>query len=192
MPYESEALQHARKKLVELDDVGSGNLPPTDEARPLSAVLRRKDLLDLFNTDPDLSGFDVDVSDYIRDKGAPGLQVFWRNFEQDPNKPEAQPPPQRDELCPVSLGQAENINKGKSRAWYWNSLNRQWQSLSSAPRPGMTLLLAAADGGYDATLGFINDGTQAKKPVSLVERENDDQHGGYGDDGRSHAKTPCC
>ncbi len=187
LPYESEGLQHARSKLVELDDVGPGSLPPTDEERPLSAVLRRKDLLDLFNTDPDLSGFDVDVSDYIRDKGTPGLQVFWRDFEKDPNKPEAQPAPHRDELCPVSLGQTRNINKRKSGAWYWNSLARQWESLSSAPRPGTTLLLAATDGGYDETLGFIND---EKKSASIVKHEQDDQHQSFGDDGRSSTETP--
>lgn len=187
LPYESEALQHAREKLGERDDVGPGNLPPTDEGRPLSAVLRRKDLLDLFNTDPDLSGFDVDVSDYIRDKGTPGLQVFWRDFEKDPNKPEAQPAPHRNELCPVSLGQAQNINKRKSGAWYWNSLARQWESLSSAPRPGTTLLLAATDGGYDETLGFISD---EKKSASIVKHEQDDQHQSFGDDGRSSTETP--
>lgn len=187
LPYESEALQHARNKLVELDDVGPGSLPPTDEERPLSAVLRRKDLLDLFNTDPDLSGFDVDVSDYIRDKGTPGLQVFWRDFEKDPNKPEAQTAPHRNELCPVSLGQAQNINKRKSGAWYWNSLARQWESLSSAPRPGTTLLLAATDGGYDEMLGFIND---EKKSASIVKHEQDDQHQSFGDDGRSSTETP--
>lgn len=189
LPYESQALQHAREKLVKLDDVGPGNLPSTDKQRPLSAVLRRKDLLDLFNTDPDLSGFDVDVSDYIRDKGAPGLQVFWRDFGQDPNKPEAQPGPHRNELCPVGLGQAKNIGKPKNRAWYWDSLARQWQRLDSEPRPGMTLLLAAANGGYDETLGFISDGQQAKKPVPIVECEQDEQNVSYGDDWRSRTNT---
>lgn len=184
LPYDSEALQHARKKLIELDDVGPRNLPPTDEKRPLFAVLRCKDLLDLFNTDPDLSGFDVDVSDYIRDKSTPGLQVFWRDFEQDPNKPEAQPAPLRDELCPVSLGQVKNIKS----AWYWDSLARRWQSLKqSALRPGMTLLLAAADGGYDETLGLINDG---KKVVSIVECGQTEQNETFGDDWRSRTKIP--
>ncbi|MDE0152342.1 MAG: CRISPR-associated helicase Cas3' [Gammaproteobacteria bacterium] len=184
LPYDSEALQHARKKLVELDDVRPINLPSTDEKRPLSAVLRRKDLLDLFNTDPDLSGFDVDVSDYIRDKSAPGVQVFWRDFEQNPNKPEAQPAPHRNELCPVSLRQAKNINC----TWCWDSLAQQWQSLKqSAIRPGMTLLLAAADGGYDETLGFINVGKMA---VSIVEREQDDKNENFGDDWRSRTKIP--
>jgi len=190
LPYDSEALQQARRKLLKLDDVGLENLPPTDEQRSLSAVLRRKDLLDLFNTDPDLSGFDVDVSDYIRDKGTPGLQVFWRNFERDPNKPEVQPAPQRDELCPISWGQAKNIVKSKRSAWYWDSLAREWQSLNGAPRPGMTLLLDAADGGYDATLGFINEGAQAKKPVVEVEGEQLDQQGSYGDDHRSRTTAP--
>ncbi|MXY66543.1 CRISPR-associated helicase Cas3' [Candidatus Poribacteria bacterium] len=189
LPYESEALQLARKKLVGLDDVGPGKLPSIDEEPPISAVLRRKDLLDLFNTDPDLSGFDVDVSDYIRDKDAPGLQVFWRDFDLDPNKPEAQPAPERDELCPVSLHQARNFVKSGRRAWYLDNLVQKWQSLSpsSPPRSGMTLLLAATDGGYDEILGFISDG---EKEVSVVEHEQDHQHGGYGDDGRSRTKIP--
>ncbi len=189
LPYESEALQLARKKLVELDDVGPGKLPSIDEQRPLSAVLRRKDLLDLFNTDPDLSGFDVDVSDYIRDKGAPGLQVFWRGFEQDLNKQEVQPAPHRDELCPVGPGQAKNLHKRKGGAWRWDGLVQQWQRLDSEPRPGMTLLLAAANGGYDETLGFISDGQQAKQPVRIVECEQDEQNESYGDDWRSRAKN---
>ena len=185
LPYDSEEIQHARKKLKKLDDVSPGNLPSTDERRPLSAVLRRKDLLDLFNTDPDLSGFDVDVSDYIRDKSAPRLQVFWRDFKQDPNKPVVQPAPQRDELCPVSLIEAKK--KSMSRAWHWDSLAQQWQSLRNAPRPGMTLLLGAADGGYDKTLGFVNDG---KKLVSIVQPEQGDQHEGFGNDRRSSTKIP--
>lgn len=190
LPYESQALQLAREKLATLADAGPGDLPPTDEERPLSAVLRRKDLLDLFNTDPDLSGFDVDVSDYIRDKGAPGLQVFWRDFEKDPNKPEAEPAPQRDELCPVSLGQAKDIGKRNSRAWYWDGLARVWQPFGDAPRPGMTLLLAAADGGYDKRLGFINDGKQTKLPVPIINRNEDEgcQDVGYDDDGRSRTR----
>ena len=188
LPYESSALELARKKLKELEDVSPENLLSTDddEKRPLSAVLRRKDLLDLFNTDSDLSGFDVDVSDYIRDKSAPGLQVFWRDFGQNPNEPKTQPAPQRNELCPISLEQAKNIGNRKSGAWYWDGLARKWQPLRSPPRSGMTLLLAAADGGYDETLGFINDG---KKAVPTVERKQDNQHDSFGGDSRSRTKT---
>ena len=196
LPYEGEALQKAREQLMGLVDVAPGKLPPTDEKCPLSAVLRKKDLLDLFNTDPDLSGFDVDVSDYIRDKGIPGLHVFWRDFKGSPNESgarrEPESAPHRDELCPVSLGQAKDLSKRKGRAWFWDSLSRQWRSLnpSDAPRSGMSVLLAAADGGYDAALGFIHDGGLAKQPVSVVLREQDDQQQGFGDDRRSRTQIP--
>ncbi len=188
LPYDGVALQEARKKLIGLDDVGPGNLSPTDENPPQSAVLRRRDLLDLFNTDPDLSGFDVDVSDYIRDKGLPGLQVFWRNFEQNPNKPDPQPAPNRDELCPVSLRQAKNIGKRKNGVWHWDSLGKKWQSLIDPPRPGMTLLLAAVDGGYDEALGFTSDG---KKEVRIEDKNTSEavEMLSYGDDWRSQTKA---
>ena len=51
----------------------------------------------------------------------------------------------------------------------------------------MTLLLGATDGGYDKTLGFVNDGKEA---VSIVQHEQDDQHEGFGNDRRSSTKTP--
>lgn len=194
LPYEADALQWARDKLLDLNDVGSASLPPMDESRPLTAVLRRKDLLDLFNTDPDLSGFDVDVSDYIRDSGNPGLHVFWREFENNPNRnnsqEKAQALPQRDELCPVSLGQSKNLIKRKNGAWFWDSLAGEWQKLARSPRPGMTLLLSALDGGYDLGLGFFADSKEPVVPVSIQEQSQQNQHETYGDDWRSHSKVP--
>ena len=190
LPYETSSLQQAREKLVGLDDVGPAALPPADEPRPLTAVLRRKDLFDLFNTDPDLSGFDVDVSDYIRDNETPGLHVFWRNFEGDPNDPKVQLSPQRNELCPISLSQAKALNKRKNRAWYWDNLAGEWQALTSSPRPGMTLLLAAIDGGYDPQLGFLTDSKKPVEPVLAKETNQQNQHETYGDDWRSRTVVP--
>lgn len=190
LPYEADALQRARDKLLGLTDVGPASLPPTDEAHPLTAVLRRKDLLDLFNTDPDLSGFDVDVSDYIRDSGNPGLHVFWRDFENDPNgnnSPEkVQPLAKRDELCPISLAQSKNLTRHKNGAWFWDSLAGKWEKLSSSPRPGMTLLLSAFDGGYRPELGFFADSKEQVELVSIQEQSQQDQRETYGDDWRSH------
>src|SRR6185437_5982528 len=59
LPYTSEVLAIARSKLGGLASASPQSLPPSDEIRPMTVVLRRKDLLELFNTDPDLSGFDV-------------------------------------------------------------------------------------------------------------------------------------
>lgn len=164
LPYTHEALATARDKLSKLESASPQDLPPMDEARPLSAILRRKDLLDLFNTDPDLSGFDVDVSDYIRDSGRPGVQVFWRDFKDDPNTPDVEGKPERLELCPISMSQAKDIHK--RGAWRWDALDDRWVRLDRAPRPGMTLLLRAADGGYDEAVGF--DAGHRKPPVPVV------------------------
>lgn len=179
-PYAVEDLKNARDKLASLASASPASLPSTDEQRPLSAVLRRKDLIDLFNTDPDLSGFDVDVSDYIRDNDSPGLQVFWRAFDSDPHEPQMQPSPERNELCPISIGQAKGLRKRDRRAWLWDGLGEAWVRLDRDPRPGMTLLLNAADGGYDATIGF--DAELKRPAVAVIATERPESVEAFGSD----------
>lgn len=189
LPYATDTLTAARKKLTGLNSASAQHLPPTDETRPLTAVLRRKDLLDLFNTDPDLSGFDVDVSDYIRDSGPPSVQVFWREFEDSPNVPEIQGNPGRAELCPISMTQAQAFAKRKDTTlWRWDSLDGRWVKLDRAPRPGLTLLLRAADGGYDPEVGF--DASIGKPPVPILPTSSSSLEPTYSDDWRSRQPRP--
>jgi CRISPR-associated endonuclease/helicase Cas3 len=187
LPYQAEDLAPARERLATLTDAGPANLPPSDGTRPLTAVLRRKDLLDLFNTDPDLSGFDVDVSDYIRDSGTPGLHLFWRPLtDGDPNTPAPQPAPGRDELCPVGIAQAQALSKRKDvQPWRWDSLAGRWEPLQSAPRPGQTLLLDAAAGGYDPALGAS---PASKAAVPEVPSATASDHESYDADWRSRGQ----
>jgi CRISPR-associated endonuclease/helicase Cas3 len=184
-PYAPEVLAAARAKLQgpeSLESASPADLPPTDEAAPLHDVLRRRDFLDLFNTDPDLSGFDVDVSDYLRDSDTPPLFVFWRDFADQPGD---QPPPARDELCPISIGQAQALkNRDK---WRRDSLDGRWMKHDGAPRPGMTFLLRAREGGYDPELGFWHD---AKPPVETLPPAPARQQETYDDDGRSRQTIP--
>jgi CRISPR-associated endonuclease/helicase Cas3 len=188
-PYTPEVLHAARVKLQGLSSASSRDLPVTDEPRPLTAVLRRKDLLELFNTDPDLSGFDVDVSDYIRDSDSPGVQVFWRAFEDNPNVPELQPQASRDELCPASIGQARDFYGRKDvSVWHWDTLDRHWVRLTRPPRPGMTLLARCADGGYDETIGF--DASAKKPPVRMLAPLASTVTEDFSDDWRSRQNKP--
>jgi len=188
LPYSTEELSSAREKLMGLKSASPQDLPATDDPRPFSAVLRRKDLLELFNTDPDLSGFDVDVSDYIRDSGRPGVQVFWRDFEDDPNVPAPQPKPEREELCPASIGQIVDFrNRKKKSLWCWDPLDSRWVLLESDPRPGMTLLVRASDGGYQADIGFDAD---EKSPVTVLTPANQQAEEAYIDDWRSCQSRP--
>ncbi len=189
LPYTHEALAIARHKLGELSSASPQSLLPSDETRPLTAVLRRKDLLDLFNTDPDLSGFDVDISDYIRGSGMPGVQAFWRDFKEDPNVPNIQGRPDRRELCPVSIAQAKDFGKRKDTAlWRWDTLDERWVKLDREPRPGMTLLLRAADGGYDEAIGF--DAALKRPPVPAFTPETSLPEDAYGEDRRSQQPKP--
>jgi CRISPR-associated endonuclease/helicase Cas3 len=186
LPYDAESLTAARARIENLSRVGPTDLPPTNEPAPLTAVIRRKDLLDLFNTDPDLSGFDVDVSDYVRDSGLPGLQVFWRNVtDNDPNVPMPQPRPAREELCPVSIGQAKELARRK--LWRWDSLTSRWEHLQGSPRPGMILMLSAEQGGYAPVLGFL---PEAKGPVEPIAATVPNALEQYGADWRSETRHP--
>lgn len=70
LPYEVGELRDARRLLSGVDDVSPERVArvpytPPHVTRP---VLRGRDLLDLFDTTPDLLGNDVDVSRYVRDR----------------------------------------------------------------------------------------------------------------------------
>lgn len=191
-PYTAEALTPARDRLQSLSGASPDQLPPPEESRPLSAVLRRKDLFDLFNTDPDLSGFDVDVSDFIRDSDTPDVQVFWRSFGDDPNMPEPQALPARDELCPVSIAQARAYaGRPDVELWQWDALARSWARLAAGrtPRPGMSLMARAADGGYDTELGFMPESKRPPVPMVPAPAEARDQES-FADDWRSRQALP--
>ena len=205
LPYAAESLAAAREQLRHAASAAPADLPPVTEPPAATQVLRRRDLLELFNTDPDLSGFDVDISPYIRDTGTPQVQLFWRDLDAD--EAAQQPSPQRAELCPASLGQVrEHLKKKLSAsrrkatgrenpAWHFDPLAGERREGAWTPvrrpdevRPGQVLMLVAADGGYDADRGFVPDATE---PVRVVAAEAaTDASEGYGDDRLAHGGHP--
>jgi CRISPR-associated endonuclease/helicase Cas3 len=181
-PYEDEDLDAAREILETLESASPGDLPEIEGPRRSGPVLRRRDLIDLFDTDPDLSGFDVDVSPYIRDPGSPQVQVFWREFDNAPS--EDAPPPHRAELCSYSMGHIreylKKTRKGRTRpAWRRDSLAGRWVAVRDGGkvRPGMTLMLQAGAGGYDPVFG-VDPGGQAPVPVLAPPDDVSDDYDG--------------
>ncbi len=182
-PYTGGELTHAREILRQCISVAVADLPPLESQFPLYQVIRRKDFLDLFNTDPDLSGFDIDISPWIRDGGTPPVWVYWREFGESPDGEGA---PAREELCPVSIGQIKtHLSKVKrdKAGFTWDALARQWRARSAEEiRPGMTLLLRCSDGGYDPVAGFIAGHLDKKHPLTALTVESreppafDDDH----------------
>ncbi len=115
-------------------------------------VLRRRDLMDLFDTTPDLSGNDIDISRFIRsDDPDTDVQVFWRDWSD--NVPD-EPQPERPELCSVPVGQARTFLKAMTEkrcgpAFLWDHLDDEWVKLEwHEVRPGMVILLPCEAGGY--------------------------------------------
>jgi len=158
LPYAAAELDEARARLKDLASASPSRLPPTRVQPKPGVLLRRRDLLDLFDTHADLSGFDVDVSPYVRDAGDLDVAVFWRDLSSGVRDDE--PAPERAELCRVSLSEIEVYRRrvgSEGGIRYRDSLDGRWLPLPSErrARPGEIFLLDAALGGYDPRLGFV-------------------------------------
>ena len=178
-PYEAGELRAARNRFTGLNDVAPVHLPPPDDVEPPRRVIRRRDLDDLFDTDPDLTGFDVDVSPYVRDADDTDIRVFWRNPSEADDDP---PRPERDELCAVSIGTAGKWmdklpNKGRNllfqRDPQWRRRDGRtgaappgWMPLQGRPWPGLVLLAYPAAGGYRVDSGFTGNPKDAPEPTA--------------------------
>lgn len=163
-PYELAELVEAQAALERLKDGGPASLPKHDMHLETGLVLRRRDLLDLFDTTPDLMGNDVDVSRFIRDGDDHDVQVFWRDLDGEPAHDERSPA--RAELCAVPVGVAREWQKSERPMWRWDGLAGEWARVDRLV-PGMALLLRADDGGYDSTIGLAPKSAARVEPVRV-------------------------
>ena len=158
LPYSFDELKKPRDAIAELADAGPQSLASIQVPEPtvIRPVLRRRDLIDLFDTTPDICGQDLDVSRYIRDGEDNDVQFFWRSVEGD-RPDENTMPPKRRELCRVSIGEAAKfLKKDNTRAWRWNPLDEAWEE-ANRPRTGAVYLVDATSGGYADDEGWTGD-----------------------------------
>ena len=168
MPYTTEECETARQNLKKLSDCGPQNLAAIPLGVPEQHnVIRKRDLIGLFDTDPDLSGFDVDVSLYIRDADNTDIRLFWRQIEAGSPPPSDVAAPSREELCPAPIGNMKKLLARKGvRAWVWDTLLAQWHTVDKdSVFPGMTLMMDSACGGYDPEKGFDPAAKKTVEPV---------------------------
>ena len=187
LPYESVDFEKSRRFLEQLCDVGPTSLNAIHNAQdvPIVHTLRRKDLLDLWDTTSDLAGNDLDVSRFIRDGDDIDVQFFWRDFlEKEPSG--SLVAAHRHELCSVAIWRAKEFltklkKNDKQCCFVWKPLekDKKWQRIDSDEvRPGMVLLLQTEMGGYLDTIGWTGNPSDSPTPrppiTGEVNEDNDD------------------
>lgn len=186
-PYSVEELREAADRLVKLTDVGPQSLPAVTEPMEFTHVIRRKDLIDLFDTTPDLAGADIDISRFIRDTDDHDVRVFWRDVpdREEPSPDEASPA--REELCAVPIGEIRGAKRGM---WRWDHLGKQWAKVRpDAVFPGLMLMLRACEGGYSDEIGWTAK-EKTTEPVCHPGRENEDNDSDHFSEQREWATIP--
>jgi len=181
LPYRFEDLRAARSKLANQLEVGPASLPPPfedEEPITFSHVVRRKDIVELFDTTPDLAGADIDVSRFIRETDEHDVQVFWRDVPEEEEPSPGEPGPAREELCSVPVGNLREWLKRRS-AWRRDHLEKKWVKPGTI-YPGLVLMLRACEGGYSLKLGW----TGQEKRTEEIEAASCEAEG-YDDDGLS-------
>lgn len=183
-PYGHLELDRARAAISKLCDASPRTLagvivPEVIVVRP---VIRRRDLVDLFDTTPDICGRDLDISRYIRDCRDSDVQFFWRDIETT-SPASNEPGPGREELCRVSIGDATKfLAKKTTHAWLWNPLQAEWQPVPK-PRPGGVYLIAAGSGGYDDVRGWVGQARTKEltpsRPLATNREIHDDDNGTF-------------
>ncbi len=205
-PYPSEELDSAWESLQALSDVGIASLESHDESLSSESrsrlfpyapahLLLRREFDELFDTTPDLTGADLDISRFIRSGDERDLQVFWLDLEKSESPP-AKRRPQRRELCAIPFlkardwlcGEESKTNRKPKlrsgmRAWVWDWIDGRWADTTRATLlPGRVVCVAAACGGYRRDRGFDLESRTAVPVIPLPAIPDDVQALGEADD----------
>ncbi|AHH98593.1 DEAD/DEAH box helicase [Kutzneria albida] len=162
-PYREDDLTHAEEALRAWEGVAvtAGQLMEKDvpQYRPVWSELRRWDLVELFDTTPDVHGNDVDVTRWIRDAEDLTVSVAWRPI-RDTDISEWRFPA-REELCPAPVTAVrERLARPGQLARVYDRTDSTWRSATAADvRAGAVLVLDAGQGGYDPQTGFAATST---------------------------------
>lgn len=141
-----------------LAQTGEGLLQRNVASQPAEVtVLRRGDLLDLFDTTPDLTGADVDVSPYVRDAEDSDVQLAWARWESaaGDGPPSNARAPETQWRCRVPLRELRSLTK-RAAVWRLDQGRGAWTRVTDASpaRPGELLVTAPEAGGYDLEVGL--------------------------------------
>jgi CRISPR-associated endonuclease/helicase Cas3 len=196
-PYSKDEIDAAREALQHFTDVSPTYLESFEEAHtqilphlyPFEPkhLLLRHELEELFDTTPDLSGADIDVSRFIRSGEERDLHVFWAEVLKKDNPPR-ELRASREALCAVPFLKCRDWLCGKEtsteraprlkegiRAWVWDWLDGRWRSAERRDLyPGQTVLVETGCGGYLIDKGWAPDSVETVIPANAAEPRPDE------------------
>ena len=198
-PYSPEDIASARKQMrgMEGKSAGPADLEGLGDLMGTAdhlTVIRRRDVVGLFDTTPDLSGSYLDVTQYVRGTDERNVSVYWRNVSAE-GPGEGVPKPLHSEIVNIPLGKntEDYFKDDRRRAWVWDFLDDRWRQ--ARPRdihPGMTLLLDTAQGGYSPDTGWdpSNRNPVEAVPIDPIEGIDLEVEDGHSSDPWSTRRRP--
>ncbi len=177
-PYDAGDLDVTRGHLANIAASG-GSVSPEALSKieaPIALtgpILRRFDLDDFFDTDPDLAGGYTDVSPFVRalDREVDAY-VLWRRLALVPDE---QPPIHPDEICPVPFYEVQTAFARKT-IWILTLATKKrtgspWRrARPEEVRPGDSVLVDLDAGCYTEDSGWLGKGNTARKPGRWIDR----------------------
>ncbi len=171
-PYSSDEIKRATDRLQGLTSGSPADLPGDDGPEPWQFVLRKADLIDLFDTTPDLGGNELDVSRFIRATEDKDAYVAWRDWDSDSAPPPSLREISDDELCPVSLGDVRDQLKGGRELYSWSFATEEWARVQKDRLyAGMVLVARADAGGYTSSAGWSPESKVRVDPIAGSDHE---------------------
>jgi CRISPR-associated endonuclease/helicase Cas3 len=193
LPYDAAEVAVAAGMLAGMTSAAPADLPPLAASpAPWKHVLRRADLLDLFDTSADLGGNEIDISRFVRSDPERDVYVFWRDWAgKDKAPPEKMAEVDDGELCPAPTWEVS-----ARTAWAWNAAEGEWARPETI-YAGMTLLMHVSEGKYTADYGWRPGSKVAVEPLVAsgpeMEKNDDDRktYVKYRQTLRAHTEQVC-
>ncbi len=189
-PYDPVEVEPARQLMRSLEGKSAGpsdieKLGDVMEDADHLTVIRKRDVVGLFDTTPDLSGSYLDVSQYVRGMDERDVTVFWRDVPAA-GPGEDEPRPIHSETVSVSrIGKSflDYMKNAKRTAWRWDYLDNRWIEVRLGDiYPGMTLMLDAAQGGYSPQIGWVGWDPSDNEAVEPIADDNQEPEEGQSSD----------
>ena len=147
--------------------ISPSSIGKIDTVKIHESVIRKSDIVGLFDTSPDLSGNYTDVSMYVRSLDlSTDVSVVWRSWTGG-NIPLTKVMP--EEICNVPKTQLEKFEKDK---WRFNTQNKTWEKQTNV-YPGQLILLESESGGYSNDIGWNLKSTNIVDDVSSSHKDKD-------------------